>query len=124
MDEASSGLDPRPPRIFRARGNLRESEGVTILLTPYPAGSRPLAPLVLLLRQIVAGGFRELRSSIGGHVVLNPDPYAGRPGSATIPSEKFAGDLEVRWKSISTAYPARKWWSVSRRDFVACTSRR
>jgi ABC-2 type transport system ATP-binding protein len=74
MDEASTGLDPAARRdLSRHVQNLRENDGVTILLTTHILEEADRCDRLLLLHQgkIVAGGTpAELRSSIGGDVVV------------------------------------------------------
>ena len=74
MDEASTGLDPAARRdVSRHVENLRQSEGVTILLTTHILEEADRCDRLLLLHQgnIVADGSpAELRASIGGDVVV------------------------------------------------------
>jgi len=82
MDEASTGLDPAARRdLSRHVENLRQSEGVTILLTTHILEEADRCDRLVLLHQgkIVAHGSPgELRSSIGGDVVVleTADPQA------------------------------------------------
>jgi ABC-2 type transport system ATP-binding protein len=103
MDEASTGLDPAARRdLSRHVENLRQSEGVTILLTTHILEEADRCDRLVLLHQgnIVAHGTPgELRSSIGGDVVVlaTADPNA----LASSISERFhlktsARDGEVR----------------------------
>jgi len=74
MDEASTGLDPAARRdVSRHVENLRQGEGVTILLTTHILEEADRCDRLVLLHQgnIVAHGSPdELRSSIGGDVVV------------------------------------------------------
>jgi ABC-2 type transport system ATP-binding protein len=74
MDEASTGLDPAARRdLSRHVENLRQSEGVTILLTTHILEEADRCDRLILLHQgkIVAEGTpTELRSRIGGDVVV------------------------------------------------------
>jgi ABC-2 type transport system ATP-binding protein len=74
MDEASTGLDPAARRdLSRHVEALREGEGVTILLTTHILEEAERCDRLVLLHQgaIVAQGTpRELRSRIGGDVVV------------------------------------------------------
>ena len=74
MDEASTGLDPAARRdLSRHVENLREHEGVTILLTTHILEEADRCDRLVLLHQgnIVAHGSPgELRSRIGGDVVV------------------------------------------------------
>ena len=82
MDEASTGLDPAARRdVSRHVETLRQSEGVTILLTTHILEEADRCDRLVLLHQgnIVAQGTpNELRSSIGGDVVVlaSEDPAA------------------------------------------------
>ncbi len=74
MDEASTGLDPAARRdLSRHVAELREREGVTILLTTHILEEADRCDRLVLLHQgkIVAHGTpSELRSRIGGDVVV------------------------------------------------------
>jgi ABC-2 type transport system ATP-binding protein len=74
MDEASTGLDPAARReLSRHVETLRDAEGVTILLTTHILEEADRCDRLVLLHQgnIVAQGTpHELRSSIGGDVVV------------------------------------------------------
>src|ERR1043165_313376 len=74
MDEASTGLDPAARRdLSKHIQNLREGEGVTILLTTHILEEADRCDRLVLLHQggIVAEGTPgELRSRIGGDVVV------------------------------------------------------
>ncbi len=74
MDEASTGLDPAARRdLSRHVEELREREGVTILLTTHILEEADRCDRLVLLHQgnIVAHGSpAELRSGIGGDVVV------------------------------------------------------
>ena len=74
MDEASTGLDPAARRdVSRHVESLRDREGVTILLTTHILEEADRCDRLILLHQgkiVVQGSPRELRSSIGGDVVV------------------------------------------------------
>jgi len=74
MDEASTGLDPAARRdLSRHVENLRTSEGVTILLTTHILEEADRCDRLVLLHQgniVAAGSPMELRSRIGGDVVV------------------------------------------------------
>lgn len=74
MDEASTGLDPGARReLWRYVEELRDSEGVTILLTTHILDEADRCDRLALLHngKIVAEGSpAELRSRIGGDVVV------------------------------------------------------
>jgi ABC-2 type transport system ATP-binding protein len=74
MDEASTGLDPAARReLSRHVETLRETEGVTILLTTHILEEADRCDRLVLLHRgnIVAQGTpAELRASIGGDVVV------------------------------------------------------
>jgi ABC-2 type transport system ATP-binding protein len=74
MDEASSGLDPAARRdLSRHVESLRENEGVTILLTTHILEEADRCDRLALLHQgniVAQGSPRELRSRIGGDVVV------------------------------------------------------
>lgn len=85
MDEASTGLDPGARReLWQYVRELREREGVTILLTTHILDEADRCDRLLLLHRgrVVAGGTpAELRSRIGGDVVVleTTDPAALAP---------------------------------------------
>ena len=74
MDEASTGLDPGARReLWQYVQELRDREGVTILLTTHILDEADRCDRLVLLHQgrIVAEGTpADLRSRIGGDVVL------------------------------------------------------
>ena len=74
MDEASTGLDPAARRdLSRHVENLRTNEGVTILLTTHILEEAERCDRLVLLHQgkiVAQGSPGELRSSIGGDVVV------------------------------------------------------
>src|SRR5581483_12396727 len=74
MDEASTGLDPAARRdLSRHVEDLRDGEGVTILLTTHILEEADRCDRLVLLHKgnIVAHGSpTELRSRIGGDVVV------------------------------------------------------
>jgi hypothetical protein len=84
MDEASTGLDPAARRdLSRHVESLREADGVTILLTTHILEEADRCDRLVLLHQgnlVAQGSPAELRSSIGGDVVVleTADRLAGR----------------------------------------------
>jgi ABC-2 type transport system ATP-binding protein len=74
MDEASTGLDPAARRdLSRHVADLREGEGVTILLTTHILEEADKCDRLILLHQgkiVAQGSPSQLRSSIGGDVVV------------------------------------------------------
>jgi ABC-2 type transport system ATP-binding protein len=74
MDEASTGLDPAARRdLSRHVENLRQHEGVTILLTTHILEEADRCDRLVLLHQgkiVAQGSPGELRSRIGGDVVV------------------------------------------------------
>ncbi len=74
MDEASTGLDPAARReLSRHVENLRVQDGVTILLTSHILEEAERCDRLVLLHQgkiVAQGSPEELRSRIGGDVVL------------------------------------------------------
>ena len=74
MDEASTGLDPSARReLSRHVEDLRDKEGVTILLTTHILEEADRCDRLILLHQgsvVAEGAPRTLRSRIGGDVVV------------------------------------------------------
>ena len=74
MDEASTGLDPAARRdLTRHVQTLRDTEGVTILLTTHILEEAGACDRLVLLHQgkiVAEGSPSELRSRIGGDVVV------------------------------------------------------
>ncbi|HTS31522.1 MAG TPA: ABC transporter ATP-binding protein [Bryobacteraceae bacterium] len=74
MDEASTGLDPAARRdLSRHVENLREGDGVTILLTTHILEEADKCDRLILLHQgkiVAQGSPSQLRSRIGGDVVV------------------------------------------------------
>jgi ABC-2 type transport system ATP-binding protein len=91
MDEASTGLDPAARRdLSRHVESLREREGVTILLTTHILEEADRCDRLVLLHQgkiVSHGSPHELRSSIGGDVVV----------LETADSEALAGRIAARF---------------------------
>jgi len=73
MDEASTGLDPAARReLTRHIGELRDREGVTILLTTHVLEEAERCDRLALLHEgniVALGSPDELRSRVGGDVV-------------------------------------------------------
>ena len=74
MDEASTGLDPAARRdVSRHVENLRDRDGVTVLLTTHILDDADRCDRLALLHQgkiVTLGTPNDLRSSIGGDVVV------------------------------------------------------
>ena len=74
MDEASTGLDPAARRdLSRHVETLRQTEGVTILLTTHILAEAGRCDRLVLLHEgkmVVQGSPAELRARIGGDVVV------------------------------------------------------
>jgi len=74
MDEASTGLDPSARReLSRHVEDLRDNEGVTILLTTHILEEADRCDRLVLLHKggiVAEGAPRTLRSRIGGDVVV------------------------------------------------------
>jgi ABC-2 type transport system ATP-binding protein len=74
MDEASTGLDPRARReLWQYVEELRDREGVTILLTTHILDEADRCDRLVLLHQgqiVAEGSPAQLRSRIGGDVVV------------------------------------------------------
>ncbi len=74
MDEASTGLDPSARRELSSHvEDLRDKEGVTILLTTHILEEAERCNRLILLHQgsvVAEGAPRTLRSRIGGDVVV------------------------------------------------------
>ena len=103
MDEASTGLDPAARRdLSRHVENLRDNEGVTILLTTHILEEADRCDRLALLHQgkiVALGSPGELRSRIGGDVVVleTSDPGALAAGiRQRFGLDAVARDLEVR----------------------------
>ncbi len=85
MDEASTGLDPGARReLWQYICELRDSEGVTILLTTHILDEADRCDRLVLLhsgRVVAEGSPAELRARIGGDVVVleTADPAALAP---------------------------------------------
>jgi ABC-2 type transport system ATP-binding protein len=91
MGEASTGLDPAARRdVSRHVETLRQTEGVTILLTTHILEEADRCDRLVLLHQghiVSHGSPDELRSSIGGDVVVLASPDA--PALAAKVHERF-----------------------------------
>ena len=103
MDEASTGLDPAARRdLTRQVAELRERDGVTILLTTHILEEADRCDRLVLLHQgsiVTQGSPGELRSRIGGDVVVLESPNSGELAARI--EEKFhvratARDGQVR----------------------------
>jgi len=97
MDEASTGLDPAARRdLSRHVEALRDRDGVTILLTSHILEEADRCDRLVLLHQgkiVAQGSPRELRSSIGGDVVV----------LETAESASLAAGIEQRFGLTPTA---------------------
>jgi ABC-2 type transport system ATP-binding protein len=98
MDEASTGLDPAARRdLSRHVENLRTNEGVTILLTTHILEEAERCDRLVLLHQgkiVAQGSPGELRSSIGGDVVVLDTNDSG--ALAANIRQRFGLDLVAR----------------------------
>ena len=92
MDEASTGLDPGARReLWRFILELRESEGVTVLLTSHILDEADKCDRLVLLhegRKVSEGTPAELKSRIGGDVVILE---TGKP-------EELGAQIESRFR--------------------------
>jgi len=74
MDEPSTGLDPGTRReLWRYLEELRDQEGITVLLTTHLLDEAYRCDRLLLLHQgrvVAAGSPAQLKSRIGGDVVV------------------------------------------------------
>lgn len=81
MDEASTGLDPAARRdLSRNIEQLRDRDGVTVLLTTHILEEADRCDRLILLhegRVVTSGSPGELRSCIGGDVVVLESGEAG-----------------------------------------------
>jgi ABC-2 type transport system ATP-binding protein len=98
MDEASTGLDPAARRdLSRHVENLRQGDGVTILLTTHILEEADRCDRLVLLHQgkiVALGSPAELRSQIGGDVVVLET--ADSAGLAARITERFNLKTAVR----------------------------
>jgi ABC-2 type transport system ATP-binding protein len=98
MDEASTGLDPGARReLWQYILELREGEGVTVLLTSHILDEADRCDRLALLHEgklVAEGSPAQLKSKIGGDVVTleTPDPAAL--------SAKIASRFQVRPVSV------------------------
>ncbi len=101
MDEASTGLDPAARRdLSRHVENLRDNEGVTILLTSHILEEADRCDRLVLLHQgavVAEGSPGELRARIGGDVVVLESGEA----------ESLAGRIAERFGLPATAMDGR-----------------
>jgi ABC-2 type transport system ATP-binding protein len=103
MDEASTGLDPAARRdVSRHVEMLRQHEGVTILLTTHILEEADRCDRLVLLHEgriVAQGSPGELRSRIGGDVVVldTPDAASLADGIARrFQAQAVARDGQVR----------------------------
>lgn len=93
MDEASTGLDPAARRdLSRHVENLRDREGVTILLTTHILEEADRCDRLILLHQgkiVAQGSPGELRARIGGDVVVLESANSGELAGRI--QERFSG---------------------------------
>jgi ABC-2 type transport system ATP-binding protein len=98
MDEASTGLDPAARRdVSRHVEMLRQHEGVTILLTTHILEEADRCDRLVLLHQgriVAQGSPGELRSRIGGDVVVLSTPDA--PALAARIEQRFGAQAAAR----------------------------
>ena len=101
MDEASTGLDPAARRdLSRHVENLRDNEGVTILLTSHILEEADRCDRLVLLHQgavVAEGSPGELRARIGGDVVVLESGEA----------ESLAGRIAERFGLAATVMDGR-----------------
>ena len=101
MDEASTGLDPAARRdLTRHVEDLRDHEGVTILLTTHILEEADRCDRLILLHQgkiVAQGSPGELRARIGGDVVVLESANSGELAGRI--QERFSG---VRPKVIDS----------------------
>jgi ABC-2 type transport system ATP-binding protein len=92
MDEASTGLDPGARReLWRFILELRESEGVTVLLTSHILDEADKCDRLVLLhegRVVSQGSPAELKARIGGDVVI----------LETMKPEELGAQIESRFR--------------------------
>ena len=134
MDEASTGLDPAARRdLSRHVENLRDSEGVTILLTTHILEEADRCDRLVLLHQgkiVAQGSPAELRSRIGGDVVvLEPATRATLAAGierALRPAAHRRATARCAWRSRTAIASSPKWWRrfPARSNRWACTSPR
>jgi ABC-2 type transport system ATP-binding protein len=97
MDEASTGLDPAARReLSNHIESLRTHEGVTILLTTHVLPEADRCDRLVLLHEgkiVVQGSPAELRSRIGGDVVV----------LETTDAESLASGIRQRFGATATA---------------------
>jgi ABC-2 type transport system ATP-binding protein len=97
MDEASTGLDPAARReLSKHIDDLRDREGVTILLTTHILGEAERCDRLVLLHEgkiVAQGSPAELRSRIGGDVVV----------LETTVSESLAAGIRQRFGATANA---------------------
>ncbi len=119
MDEASTGLDPAARRDLSRHVEIcATSEGVTILLTTHILEEADTCDRLVLLHQgkiVAQGSPGELRSSIGGDVVVLDIGRFGVAGgghraerSASKPVAQRSGKCASR--SPTAIASSRKWW--------------
>ncbi len=107
MDEASTGLDPAARRdLSRHVENLRTEEGVTILLTSHILEEAERCDRLVLLHQgniVAQGSPQQLRSSIGGDVVVLDT--GDSPALAARIEERFGMKPTVRDGQVRVEIP-------------------
>ena len=104
MDEASTGLDPAARRdLSRNIEELRDREGVTVLLTTHILEEADRCDRLMLLHQgsaVTSGSPGELRARIGGDVVIleskEAQSLAGRIAERfSVPAVALDGNVRV-----------------------------
>jgi ABC-2 type transport system ATP-binding protein len=107
MDEASTGLDPAARRdLSRHVESLREADGVTILLTTHILEEADKCDRLVLLHRgnlVAQGSPAELRSSIGGDVVVLETADAASLAAGI--AERFHLQASVREGEVRVEIP-------------------
>jgi ABC-2 type transport system ATP-binding protein len=105
MDEASTGLDPGARReLWQYIQELREREGVTVLLTTHILDEADRCDRLVLLHQgrtVAAGSPSELKAEIGGDVVEleTADPHSLAPRIQSrfgVPATVLDGAIQIQ----------------------------
>ncbi len=133
MDEASTGLDPAARRdLSRHVERLRTEEGVTILLTTHILEEADRCDRLVLLHQgniVAQGSPEELRSRIGGDVVVLETERSRGPGGAHRAALRYETPRRATGRCASKSRTAiassPKWWRrfQAPSNPWACTSR-
>jgi ABC-2 type transport system ATP-binding protein len=100
MDEPSTGLDPGARReLWQYLEELRQQEGITVLLTTHLLDEAERCDRLLLLHQgrvVAAGSPAELKARIGGDVVvLEAADVTALQARLSVPSTIVNGALRI-----------------------------